>query len=271
MLIEFPQIDPVALAIGPIQIRWYALAYIAGILLGWICIKRVVKLYPDAQRPTKDQIDDFMTWAILGIILGGRLGYILFYNFAQYLSDPVKIFYVWEGGMAFHGGFLGVVIATILFSLKNKLNMFRLGDVLACVAPIGLFFGRVANFINGELFGRVTDAPWGVVFPHAGPEPRHPSQLYEAGLEGFVLFVVMMVCVRSKYLRARAGMLSVIFILGYAISRVIVELFRQPDAHIGFVFGDVTMGQILSAGMIVGAVILFVVSMKAYKKTDESS
>jgi len=266
MSLEFPNIDPVALALGPVQIRWYALAYVTGILLGWVYIKKLLNLYPEDQRPSKDHIDDFMSWAIVGVILGGRLGYILFYNLPQYLSNPIKILYVWEGGMAFHGGLIGVVLAVILFSMKHKLNVLRFGDLICCAAPIGILFGRVTNFINGELYGRVADVPWGMIFPHAGELPRHPSQLYEAGLEGAFLFLVLFVCTRFRAIRDKAGMLSVIFIAGYALSRMFVELFREPDAHIGFLSFGLTMGQILSIAMVAGAVVLLAVVAYSHKK-----
>ncbi|MGB1076909.1 MAG: prolipoprotein diacylglyceryl transferase [Bdellovibrionales bacterium] len=270
MSLEFPQIDPVAIALGPVQIRWYALSYIVGILLGLFYIKKILKKYSDEKSPTSDDIDDFMTWAILGIVLGGRIGYVLFYNFDYYLSHPSKILHVWEGGMSFHGGFIGVFLAIILFSLKNKINMLRLADLIALAAPVGLFFGRIANFINAELYGRVTDVPWGMVFPNAGDMPRHPSQLYEAFLEGLLLFVILFVCFRCKTIRARAGVTSVIFIVGYALSRMVVEFYREPDAHIGFVLIEfITMGQILSMGMIVGAMaLLFIVLRKNNNKTE---
>lgn len=268
MSLEFPQIDPVALAIGPVQIRWYALAYIVGIMIGIFYIKKILKSSPEGSRPNKDDIDDFTTWAILGIILGGRLGYVLFYNLEYYLLNPSKILQVWEGGMSFHGGFIGVLLAIVLFSLKHKINMLKLADLIAVAAPIGLFFGRIANFINGELYGRITDVSWGVVFPHAGILPRHPSQLYEAGLEGIVLFLVLFACSKIKSIKECTGALSAIFILGYGLSRIFIELFREPDAHIGYVIGEITMGQILSFGMIIGASILLFVAMKIHKKCN---
>ncbi len=268
MSLAFPQIDPVAISVGPLQIRWYALAYIGGILLGWWVIRRLAAKYEQSFHISKEHIDDFVTWAIVGVILGGRIGYMLFYNFSFYVENPSKILHVWEGGMSFHGGFVGVSLAIVLFALKHKIQVLRLADLIACVAPIGLFFGRITNFINGELYGRITDKPWGVVFPHAGPEPRHPSQLYEAGLEGLVLFCILMLCIRASFIRARAGLLTGIFILGYALSRTFVELFRQPDAHIGFVFANVTMGQILSSGMIVGALIILIYALR-HKKVEE--
>ncbi len=271
MALDFPSIDPVALALGPVQIRWYALAYLAGILLGWMYIKRLLSLYGENPRPTKEHIDDFMTWAILGVILGGRLGYILFYNLSYYFEHPAQILRVWEGGMSFHGGFLGVITAIILFSLKHKINMLRLGDLIVCAVPIGLFFGRISNFINGELFGRVTDVSWGIVFPYGGDLPRHPSQLYEAGLEGVLLFLVLFACSRVRAIRERSGLLAVIFIEGYALSRFIVEFFREPDAHVGYLVGGLTMGQILSLGMMLGASFLMGFVFYRHKKHDARS
>lgn len=244
----FPDIDPIAIAIGPIAIRWYALAYITGLLGGWWYLKRLARAAGSVV--TGAHIDDFLVWATLGVVLGGRLGYVLFYKPTYYLAHPLEIFQVWQGGMAFHGGLLGVVVATLLFCRKRGLPPLALGDLLVVVAPIGLFFGRIANFINGELWGRVTDVPWGVVFPHAGPEPRHPSQLYEAALEGLVLFIVLNVCWRMPAVRARRGTVFGLFIMGYGTARFIVEFFRAPDPHLGFLYAGATMGQLLSLPMI---------------------
>src|SRR5215212_9748969 len=191
--IPFPMIDPVLVQIGPFAIRWYALAYIAGIVLGWLLARRTVALPPAVA--TREQLDDVVTWITLGIILGGRLGYVLFYRPGHYLANPLEIFAVWQGGMSFHGGAAGVILAIVLFARRRGLDMLTLADRTTAVVPIGLFFGRLANFINGELWGRVTDVPWAMVFPHAGPEPRHPSQLYQAGLEGVALFVLLNVLV----------------------------------------------------------------------------
>lgn len=248
LAIPFPQIDPVIVSFGPFAVRWYALAYIAGLVIGWRLMRRLAAKPPftiDAEH-----IDDFLVWATLGVILGGRIGYVLFYNFGHFLSDPLQIIYVWQGGMSFHGGFLGVVVAGLWFCKRRGIEPLKLGDLLACVAPVGLFFGRVANFINGELYGRVTDVAWGVVFPRGGPDPRHPSQLYEAALEGLVLFVVINLLFRVEAIRERRGFLTGVFVAGYAISRAIVELFRQPDAHIGFLSLGFTMGQWLSLPML---------------------
>jgi phosphatidylglycerol:prolipoprotein diacylglycerol transferase len=248
LTLAFPAIDPVALEIGPLVLRWYALAYIAGIVLGWWLARRLVELSPVAA--TRDQLDDAVTWVTLGIILGGRLGYVLFYRPGYYVTAPWEALYVWQGGMAFHGGMLGVAVALLLFCRRQKLDPLLFGDRIACVVPIGLFFGRLANFANGELWGRVTDVPWAMVFPHGGPEPRHPSQLYQAFLEGVCLFVLMQVLVRMPALRARPGLLCGVFLMGYGAARIVGEFFRQPDAHLGFLAFGVTMGQLLSLPML---------------------
>jgi phosphatidylglycerol:prolipoprotein diacylglycerol transferase len=248
-MIPFPMIDPVAVQIGPIGIRWYALAYIAGIVLGWRLARRLVEAAPAAGNAR--QMDDFVTWATLGIILGGRLGYVLFYRPGYYLQNQLEALMVWQGGMAFHGGALGVILAALWFCRREGLNPLAFGDRVAVVVPIGLFFGRIANFINGELWGRQTDVPWGMVFP-ADPAqlPRHPSQLYQAGLEGLALFALMLLLWSRPANRARAGLLTGALIAGYGVARVIGEFFRQPDPNLGFLFGGATMGQLLSVPMI---------------------
>ena len=247
--IPFPVIDPVAVAIGPFAIRWYALAYIVGILLGWkyaVWLAKRQPVYFEAKL-----FDDFVMYATLGIVLGGRLGYVIFYNPAYYLQNPLEIAMVWQGGMSFHGGFLGVVLATLLFARQVGAPVLAVGDLVAAAAPIGLFFGRVANFINGELYGRVApDFPYAMVFPNGGPLPRHPSQLYEAALEGLVLFVVLFVLARRESLRRRPGILIGVFLAGYGIARALCEVFREPDVQLGFILPNVTMGQILSLPMI---------------------
>ena len=247
--IPLPQIDPVLFSIGPLAVRWYALSYVAGVVLGWQLLRRRAAVSTD--ELSADNIDDFLVWATIGIILGGRLGYVFFYNFQYFLANPSEILATWRGGMSFHGGLLGVVVAVLLFCRRYKLSPLILGDMLACVAPIGLLFGRIANFINGELYGRVTEVPWGVVFPYAGPEPRHPSQLYEAFLEGLVLFVILNIMWRSQKVRANCGVLTGTFIAGYAAMRMIIELFRQPDSQIGFLTLGSTMGQWLSVPMLI--------------------
>ena len=268
---EFPNIDPVAVSLGPIDIRWYALAYLAGFLLGWWYCQRLADLDED-QRPDKMDIDDFLPWAIAGVIFGGRLGYVAFYNLEYYAAHPAEILMLWEGGMSFHGGALGVVLALLIYPSIHKFSHLRLADLVCACVPLGLFFGRVANFINGELFGRVTNSPLGIVFPRGGPYPRHPSQLYEAALEGAVLFLILFVLVRIDWVRARSGIVTGVFLVGYGLARAFVELFRQPDAHIGFLFGEaVTMGQVLSTPMIIVGAGLVVFAILRKRSGDAQS
>jgi phosphatidylglycerol:prolipoprotein diacylglycerol transferase len=245
--LQFPSFDPIAVSIGPFAIRWYALAYVCGLLIGWRYCRWLA-----ARAPTKIEagaIDDYLLWATLGVVLGGRLGYVVFYNPGHYLSNPLEILYVWQGGMSFHGGLIGVVVATALFARKAGIPLLGLGDIVCCAAPVGLFLGRLANFVNGELFGRPTDLPWGMIFPHGGPVPRHPSQLYEATLEGVVLFFVLWLLVRRGGLRHR-GLTTGVFLAGYAAARMFVEQFRRPDPQIGFLADGITMGQLLSLPML---------------------
>jgi phosphatidylglycerol:prolipoprotein diacylglycerol transferase len=242
--IPFPAIDPVLIEIGPLAIRWYALAYIAGLLIGWRMMRVFVAKSPVSM--SERDVDDFLVWATFGVILGGRIGYVLFYNPAFYLHNPVAVLRVWEGGMSFHGGLTGVLVAMWLFARKRGLSFLRLGDAVAVVTPIGLFFGRIANFINGELWGRVTDVPWAMVFPRGGPLPRHPSQLYEAFLEGLVLFAILWIASRNEGLRARPGYLGGIFLIGYALARAVSEFFREPDAYYALGAIGITIGQLLS-------------------------
>jgi phosphatidylglycerol:prolipoprotein diacylglycerol transferase len=244
LAIPFPDIGPVAFQIGPVMIRWYALAWIAGLLVGWLYCARVIKRSPWAI--TRQQIDDFLFWAIIAVIVGGRLGYVLFYNPGFFLAHPLDVFAVWRGGMSFHGGLIGVAVAIVLVARQQGIRLLALSDIIAAAAPIGLFLGRIANFINGELFGRPSDVPWAVVFPGGGAEPRHPSQLYEAGLEGLVLFLLLWALAYRTRALERPGMLTGVFLGGYGVARVIVELYRTPDAHIGFLAWGTTMGQWLS-------------------------
>jgi phosphatidylglycerol:prolipoprotein diacylglycerol transferase len=244
-MLSFPSIDPVALQLGPLAIRWYSLAYIAGILLGWWLILAEHKKRPLANL-TRKAIDDMVMYAVLGIILGGRLGYTLFYKPGYYLEHPLQILHVWEGGMSFHGGLAGFIIAFYLFARRHNISFLGLMDLMAVAAPIGLFFGRVANFINGELYGRVTDSPLGMIFPGGGSLPRHPSQLYEAALEGIVLFLLLLILLKTTRLREKTGMLSGIFMSGYGIARIVCEYFREPDAFLGYLMPGITMGQLLS-------------------------
>ncbi|WP_149536013.1 prolipoprotein diacylglyceryl transferase [Siccirubricoccus phaeus] len=248
LAIPFPAIDPVLVEIGPFAIRWYALAYILGIVLGWVLAKRLVALAP--RVATAEQVDDAVTWITLGIILGGRLGYVLFYRPGHYLAHPLEVLAVWTGGMSFHGGALGVILALLLFCRNRGIEVLGFADRVVSVVPIGLFLGRCANFVNGELWGRVTDVPWAMVFPTGGPEPRHPSQLYQAGMEGVLLFLLLQVLVRQRAVRERRGFVSGAFLAGYAVARGVGEMFRQPDAQLGFLIGGATMGQLLSLPML---------------------
>jgi phosphatidylglycerol---prolipoprotein diacylglyceryl transferase len=252
--IPYPEIDPVIFSLGPLAIRWYALAYIVGMVLGW---RWILALNRTAGEPIKTpKWDDALVWIAIGVILGGRLGYVLFYNPGFYLLNPVEALKVWQGGMSFHGGCLGVMVAMILFARRHKLPLLTFADLIAAAVPIGLFFGRIANFINGELFGRNTDVAWAFVFPGAGPSPRHPSQLYEAALEGLLLFLLLNWMVRKRDALAKPGLITGLFLLGYAAARAFVEMFRQPDAHLGFLIGGITMGQLLSLPMILGGLYL---------------
>jgi phosphatidylglycerol---prolipoprotein diacylglyceryl transferase len=254
----FPNIDPVALQIGPLAIRWYALAYIAGIILSWRLMRRLVVLSPGVATPT--QVDDFVSWATLGIVLGGRLGYCLFYQPSVYLADPIGILRVWTGGMSFHGGMLGVAIAILLFCWRSHIPVLGFADRLAVCAPIGLGLGRVANFINGELWGRPapTSLPWAMIFPRADAIPRHPSQIYQALMEGAALFLIMFILSRRESIRSRFGALTGIFLMGYAVARIIGELFREPDDFLGFLWFGATMGQLLSIPMLLAGLWLAV-------------
>ncbi|WP_421979074.1 prolipoprotein diacylglyceryl transferase [Roseibium sp.] len=260
-VLPFPAIDPVIIEVGPFALRWYALAYIVGIILAWRYMRALVlndRLWNGAKRPSPLELDDFVLWGTLGIIIGGRLGYVLFYNSAYYLSNPGEALAIWSGGMSFHGGFAGTVIAMILFAWRRGLPVWTLFDLAGCAAPIGLFFGRVANFINAELWGRTTDVPWAFVFPGAGPEPRHPSQLYEAALEGVILFLVLRFLSHRFQLLKKPGFLAGAFAFGYGIGRSIAEFYRVPDAHIGYLSGFLTMGILLSLPMILAGLALMI-------------
>ncbi|PQZ51438.1 prolipoprotein diacylglyceryl transferase [Ochrobactrum sp. MYb15] len=253
--LAFPNIDPVIFSIGPLAVHWYGLGYVVGIMFAWWYGKKLLRnhrLWANNQPPMKPEaLDDFVIWAALGVVLGGRIGYVLFYNFSYYLSNPLAIPAVWDGGMSFHGGILGTTVAMILFARSRGIKVWSMFDVIAAGVPVGLGVVRVANFINSELWGRVSDVPWAFYFPNGGPEPRHPSQLYEAFLEGFVLFFVLLLLVwLGKKLKA-PGFIAGTFVLGYGLSRIIVEFFREPDAQLGYLFGGwLTMGMILSLPMV---------------------
>jgi phosphatidylglycerol:prolipoprotein diacylglycerol transferase len=266
LTIAFPVFDPVAFSIGWFVIRWYALAYIGGIVLGWIYARSLIKkqrLWGGPVPITLVQLDDFILWVTIGIIVGGRTGYVLFYNPAFFIQHPAEIFQLWNGGMSFHGGFLGCVAAVMLFARKNGISILSLGDITTAVGPIGLFLGRLANFINSELWGRTADAsvPWAMVFPNGGPDPRHPSQLYEAGLEGILLFAILAVMIRMGALK-RPGLILGSFIAIYGLARITGEFFREPDPQLGFLWGGLTMGMLLSVPMIIVGAILIMMAWR---------
>ena len=248
----FPDFDPVVVHVGPVAIRWYGLAYAGGILLGWLCARAIVRsqhLWGGSAPMTPVDIDDFVVWATLGVLLGGRIGYVLFYGPAYFASHPAEIIQPWKGGMSFHGGFAGVVVAIVLFARSRGIPILSLGDVICAVYPIGHSFGRVANFINGELWGRPSDMAWAMIFPAAGPMPRHPSQLYEAALEGLLLLIVLRLLISNGALK-RPGLVIGAFAVGYALMRCLCELFRAPDRQLGFLWGGLTMGMLLSLPLI---------------------
>jgi phosphatidylglycerol---prolipoprotein diacylglyceryl transferase len=266
LLIDFPVFNPVAIAIGPIAIRWYALAYICGIVLGWLYARALLKnekLWGGPAPISLTQLDDFILWVTIGIILGGRIGYVLFYNPSFFIQHPAEIFILWKGGMSFHGGFMGCVAAVIWFALANRLPILSLGDITTAVAPIGLLLGRIANFVNSELWGRAADPdlPWAMIFPNGGPQPRHPSQLYEAGLEGVVLFTILAIMIRLGALK-RPGLVLGSFIALYGLARITSEMFREPDEQLGFLWGPLTMGMLLSVPMVVAGAIIIMQTLR---------
>ena len=254
----FSQIDPVAFSLGPLSVRWYGLMYLFGFAFAmWLAGRRA-----DAPNSgwTRNEVSDLLFYGFLGVILGGRIGYVLFYNFDLFLADPTYLFKIWTGGMSFHGGLIGVITAMIWFAHKTKRHFFTVADFVAPLIPFGLGVGRIGNFINGELWGRVTDVPWAIIFPEAGPEPRHPSQLYQFALEGVVLFIILNLFWRKNPPR---GAISGMFLLFYGLFRFLVEFVRQPDSQLGLYFQEISMGQILSTPMIIiGALMIWV----AYKR-----
>jgi len=260
LAIPFPAIDPVAISLGPVAIRWYALAYIVGLLIGWrYCLAL-------AGRPPylagRQDVDDFLVWATIGVVLGGRIGYVLFYKPGYYVFHPLEAFYVWHGGMSFHGGALGVTIAIVWFTSARKILLFAFSDIITEAIPIGLFFGRIANFINGELFGRPTRVAWAMVFPNGGSVTRHPSQLYEAFCEGILLFLVLFAAERLGA-RQRPGIVTGLFLAGYAVARMSGELFREPDAQLGYLVFGTTMGQLLSVPLLIAGVAIILWAQRA--------
>lgn len=256
-----PAIDPVALSIGPLAVHWYGLMYLLSFLLGWGL--GIVRTRQPHVHWTREEVGDLLFYIVLGVVIGGRVGYMLFYQPGLLLENPLQLFYIWQGGMSFHGGMLGVFAAAGWFARATQRSFFDITDFVAPIVPVGLFFGRIANFINGELIGRVTDVPWAMIYPHIDSAPRHPSELYEAALEGLLLFAILWWFAS----RARPRMaVSGLFLLGYGCLRFFVEFFRQPDPFLGFVaFGWMTMGQLLSVPMILGGVLLLGL---AYGKQD---
>lgn len=256
--LAYPHISPIFFSIGPIDIRWYSMAYLAGIVIAWLLVNRNIKKYK--LRITKENIEDLVFYVTLGIILGGRLGYVIFYGGSSFLQNPLLVLQIWKGGMSFHGAVLGVIAAAYLFSRKIKYPFLGVTDLIVLYAPIGIFMGRIANFINDELWGRVTEVPWAVRFPSGGYLPRHPSQLYEAFFEGLVMFVVLNLLWKSKYVREHQGLVSATFVLCYGVFRVAMEQFREPDVQLGLFFGTVTMGQMLSVPLVLlGLIVIWIV------------
>jgi len=251
-------LDPILISFGFFEIRWYSLAYIFGILIGWWVAKQIIYFKINNKIVVFDVnlFDDLISYIIVSIILGGRIGYIFFYNFSYYLNNPIDIFKIWEGGMSFHGAFIGVIIGTYLFSKKIKINTFFFLDIIASVAPLGIFFGRIANFINSELYGKPSNFIWSVIFPKIDMIPRHPSQLYEAILEGVILFSILITVVLKKNIRI--GLCSSLFMILYGMFRVIAEQFREPDVQIGYLFNLISMGSLLSFIMILGGLFIFI-------------
>jgi phosphatidylglycerol:prolipoprotein diacylglycerol transferase len=264
-VIPFPGIDPVLIEIGPFALRWYALSYIAAIFFGWWYAKRLLanrNLWGAAGPPfPPTAIDDFVVWATLGIILGGRIGYVLVYDLPKFAGNPLEIFALWHGGMSFHGGFVGMLLAMFFFARSRGASPWSLFDVIGASVPPGIVFVRLANFINGELFGRPTDVPWAMIFPGVA-EPRHPSQLYEALLEGLVLFLVLRFCTHRLGKLAQTGFISGVFVIGYGLARIFSEFFREPDFQIGYFAGGLTMGMLLSIPMVIAGIIILVWSSR---------
>ena len=249
MLLIHPSIDPVIFSFGAIQIRWYGIAYVLGFLLGIYLIKQINKNYK--AKIENKKIDDFFIWSIIGVIVGGRIGYIVFYQFETIFTNPLDILFIWKGGMSFHGGLIGIIVSIFLFSKKNSINFFQLSDLVSSVAPIGIFFGRLANFINVELYGRVSNFQFAMIYPNIDQMPRHPSQLYEAFFEGFIIFIILRYYNKKNFTKNNFGLITGLFLILYGIIRFSIEYLREPDAHIGLLFNSITMGQLLSIPLII--------------------
>ena len=255
MILIKPSIDPVILSLGIFDIRWYSLAYIAGFIIGSILIKYLNKKLLNIL--SNKQIDSFFIWSILGVIIGGRVGYVVFYQTSYLFINPIYILKIWTGGMSFHGGLIGIIISMYLFCKKNNIQFFFLSDLVSIVAPIGLFFGRIANFINNELYGKITNFPFAMIYPEIDLQPRHPSQLYEAFLEGIILFIILLTYFNKTKSDPTIGKISGLFLILYATFRILIEFLREPDSHIGLIFNIASMGQILSIPLIIIGVIFF--------------
>lgn len=261
-------LDPVIINFGFLEIRWYSLAYIFGIFLGFYYAKYLIKKFWYKENINVQVLDNFLIYLILGIILGGRLGYILFYNFNYYYQNPLEILFLWRGGMSFHGGVIGVLIASLIFAKKNNVKILVLTDIVVCATPIGIFLGRIANFINGELYGKKTFSDYGVIFPKIDMEPRHPSQLYEAILEGLILFFLLNIILKFKK-KLFNGELSCYFLIFYSIFRIISELFREPDKHIGYIIFNISLGTIISFSFLIFGIIAFkIIKNESFRKTN---
>ena len=263
-MFQFPNINPIAVDLGLVKISWYALSYVAGILTSWYLIIKIIKM--KKIKISNKIVNELISNCMIGIILGGRLGYVTFYNPEYYFNNLIEIFKIWNGGMSFHGGFIGVILAIIYSSRTLKIPIMLFSDLVATVSPIGLFFGRIANFINGELFGRVTKHNLGMIFPNGGKFPRHPSQLYEAFFEGIILFFIMLVLMNKSDFFEKKGFLTASFVFFYGIFRFFIEYFREPDGHIGLIYFNLSMGQFLSLPMIVFG-LYFMINLY-YKKVD---
>jgi len=253
-MIPYPNIDPVIIRIGPLAVRWYGVMYLLGFTSSFFLVRRQIK--EKGLKFGRDFVDSLFSYLILGLLLGARLGYVVFYDLPEYIRNPLEIFAIWHGGMSFHGGLIGSIIAGVLFCRRSKVDFWQVSDLVIVTAPIGLGLGRLGNFINSELYGRVTDVPWAMVFPSGGPLPRHPSQLYEFFLEGVTLFTILWIFKNKGF---RSGVLTSMFLILYGMFRFTLEFFREPDVQLGYIFGPFTMGQVLSASMVVAGVLLLVI------------
>lgn len=256
----YPEISPIALSIGPIAIRWYSLAYLAGIMIAWFLILRNNK--KNNLGYSRQHIEDLVFYITLGIIIGGRLGYAIFYGGIEMWLKPWRLLELWKGGMSFHGGIAGVIVASWMYAHKFKFKFLAITDIIALYAPVGMFFGRIANFVNDELWGRTTTVPWAVRFPSGGYVPRHPSQLYEAFFEGIVIFVLLNWLWKFSKIRNQQGIISALFVVLYGLFRIAMEQFREPDAHLGFFFNSITMGQMLSVPLVIAGICILFIKLK---------